>query len=166
MKKWLFLLFFAFDVYAKVTVIDGDSLRIDGKDIRLIGIDAPEYDQICFDKQGSEYNCGQEAYLFLKILIETGLNKQQNIRCKKIGVDKYKRDLNECYIGNKNINKTIIKAGYATTYRHDIYKQEENEAKTNKNGIWQGKFMRPELYRILQKQKNNQKNFKNRTDSC
>ena len=161
MKKWLFLLFFAFDVCAQVTVVDGDSLRIKGNNIRLIGIDAPEYDQTCYNEQGYKYKCGEEASLFLKILVDAGINDNETLSCEKMGVDKYKRTLCECYIGKKNINKAIIKSGHAVTYKHDMYKQLENEAKTRKIGIWQGRFMRPELYRILYNKKNNQKNFKN-----
>ncbi|MBE6450914.1 MAG: thermonuclease family protein [Alphaproteobacteria bacterium] len=145
------LLFFAFDADAKVKVIDGDSILIGKKDIRLLGIDAPEYDQTCFDENGYEYDCGQESYLFLRLLVEKGLNNQEKVKCNKKGVDKYKRDLSECFIGKTNINLAMIKSGYAVTYRHDSYEKEEYEAKTHKKGIWQGKFMRPELYRILKK---------------
>ena len=77
----VFFLFLTFNVEAKVKVIDGDSLIFNGKDIRLIGIDAPEYDQTCFDENGYEYDCGQESYLFLKILVEKGLNNQEKVKC-------------------------------------------------------------------------------------
>lgn len=146
-----FMMIFAFETSAKVKVVDGDSLIIGKKDIRLIGIDAPEYDQTCFDENGHEYNCGEESYLFLKILVENGLNNHESLKCNKKGVDKYKRDLSECFIGKKNINLEMVKSGYATVYRHDSYQQEEYEAKITKKGVWQGKFMRPELYRILKK---------------
>ena len=33
-------------IYGKAEVIDGDSIKIKGKKIRLFGIDAPEVDQI------------------------------------------------------------------------------------------------------------------------
>ena len=42
-------------------VVDGDSLRRGDMDIRLHGIDAPEYRQNCQDKHGAEYACGKQA---------------------------------------------------------------------------------------------------------
>ena len=153
------ILIFTFEARAESPVIDGDSLRINNKDIRLIGIDAPEYDQYCFDANNIEYECGQEAYMFLKILVENGLKQNQKLKCNKKGMDKYKRDLSECFIGNININKAMIKSGYAVVYRHDSYQKLEDQARKRQIGIWQGKFMRPELYRILNKYKNNKKNI-------
>ncbi len=39
----------------------------------------------------------------------------------------------------------------AYDYKKKIFAQEEMEAKKQKKGIWQGKFMKPELYRRLNK---------------
>ena len=38
-----------------VRVIDGDTLHVDGKKIRLTGIDAPELHQTCRDAQAREW---------------------------------------------------------------------------------------------------------------
>lgn len=38
---------------------DGDSFIIQGRKVRLWGIDAPEYYQNCFDTEGNEYPCGK-----------------------------------------------------------------------------------------------------------
>ena len=51
--------------------------------------------------------------------------------------------------------------GYALSYG-DVYAEEEMHAKTNKKGIWKGKFMRPELYRALNKSKKTRKKIKKR----
>jgi hypothetical protein len=40
-------------------VLDGNSLKVDGENIRLTGIDAPELHQTCRDAQASEWPCGQ-----------------------------------------------------------------------------------------------------------
>lgn len=47
------------------TVIDGDSLQIDGKKYRLNGIDAPEMEQICPDG----WPAGHEARHYLEQLV-------------------------------------------------------------------------------------------------
>ncbi len=41
--------------------VDGDSLRRGEAQIRLQGIDAPEFRQMCSDSTGRDYACGREA---------------------------------------------------------------------------------------------------------
>ena len=55
-----------------VQVVDGDSLRRGDTDIRLHGIDAPEYRQTCRDKHGAEYACGKQAANALRSLVREG----------------------------------------------------------------------------------------------
>ena len=44
---WGIILLWSLPLQAKIEVIDGDSLRVNGVEIRLEGIDAPEYHQEC-----------------------------------------------------------------------------------------------------------------------
>ncbi len=145
------LLPFAALAKEEIKVLDGDSLEIDGRDIRLVGIDAPEYLQLCYDKNGEKYECGQEALRYLQKLVADSLKSGGNIACKKEGVDRYKRDLSVCYADKLNLNKEMVRSGWATVYRHDMFQADEDEAKKAKRGIWQGRFMRPELYRALKR---------------
>ena len=46
-------------------VIDGDSLVVNGKSIRLVGIDAPEGVHWCHDAIGIDYRCGVMAKVWL-----------------------------------------------------------------------------------------------------
>jgi hypothetical protein len=43
------------------SVIDGDTIEIHGKRIRLFGIDAPEDGQQCSRPDGNRWRCGQHA---------------------------------------------------------------------------------------------------------
>ena len=40
------------------TVVDGDTLIVDGSRLRLYGIDAPESQQQCLDTEKQQYACG------------------------------------------------------------------------------------------------------------
>src|SRR4029453_12193237 len=44
----------------RASVIDGDTIQINGRHIRLSGMDAPETIQTC-EANGVQYRCGEEA---------------------------------------------------------------------------------------------------------
>ena len=163
MKKFIFfivafvILEFAQETIAgpDVKVVDGDSLELSGRRVRLIGIDAPEYFQLCQDKEGQEYMCGQKAKDFLQNLIDEGRSKGIKLKCKTEDVDRYNRDLSVCKMGDVYLNLEMVKAGYAVSYRNDMYQIAEKRAKKAKKGILQGNFMRTELYRALERKKKN-----------
>ena len=136
--------------YAKI--IDGDTIKINSKKIRLHGIDAPEKKQTCkkpyliigifsFTKS---YSCGQVSTdkLIKKI-------NNQIIKCKIKNVDRYNRLIGECYKRNENLNAWLVSNGYAVAYRKYSKKYIPNErnAKNNNLGIWQGKFEMPWNFR-------------------
>lgn len=152
-----FLVFFSFSALAweRVKVVDGDSLFIDKTEIRLSGIDAPEFHQTCKDAGKKEYPCGLQSYEYLKKLAG------QDTACEKIVTDKYKREVSVCFSNGTNLNQKMVEAGWAVAYTRytNEYDAAEKQAKANKAGIWQGRFMKPEFFRILQRE--NKKERKN-----
>jgi endonuclease YncB( thermonuclease family) len=127
-------------------IIDGDSLKINNVDIRLVGIDAPEYKQKCFDKNIKKYQCGLESMNFLKNLIA-----KQKVSCKYYKKDIYDRALGKCEVNNFNLNHGMVLEGWAILYNFSNSTQEmknlEILAKKNKKGMWQGSFLEPKKYR-------------------
>lgn len=144
---WAAILGMSRPAAAQIKVVDGDSIFIGKKEIRLSGIDAPEYFQRCKDAEGKNYDCGKKAREALVKLAGPDL------KCKKIVRDKYKREVSVCESRGININKKMVEIGWAAAYNRytDEYAEAEKEARENKRGIWQGRFMKPELYRILNK---------------
>ncbi|MDA0901936.1 MAG: thermonuclease family protein [Proteobacteria bacterium] len=131
--------------------IDGDSIKIKPYgEIRLLGIDAPEYSQNCLDENGKEYRCGMEASYFLKKLI-----KGKKIECFYTGLDFYKRYLAICYLGDSESHQEMLRKGMAIIYdlrtASDELKQIEEEARAKKIGVWRGSFLEPKEYRRLNK---------------
>ena len=128
--------------------VDGDSLESPNRRIRLQGIDAPEYKQKCQDAGGQKYRCGIESLKYIQNLING-----QKIKCEcEEKPDRYGRELCVCYAGEIEINRKMVAQGQAVSYRSTRYAEEEKAAKKQKIGIWQGKFMRPELYRALKRE--------------
>jgi endonuclease YncB( thermonuclease family) len=127
-----------------VQVVDGDSLRRGNTDIRLYGIDAPEYRQNCFDKSRIEYACGKQAATTLRALV-----KGQQVTCSSIDTDRYGRAVSVCKINTLDLNAEMVKQGWAVAYsKHSLnYVGLEAEARRAKRGIWAGTFEEPEHYR-------------------
>ncbi len=127
---------------------DGDSLELNGTEVRLHGIDAPEYNQSCGSPEG-EYNCGREAGEAL-----AGLLRGQTISCQVIDRDSYGRAVSVCRNGNLEINREMVRRGWAVAYlRHSLsYVAAQNEAKAAARGIWRGTFEMPETFRSRHRQ--------------
>lgn len=135
---------------ATVKVIDGDSIVVNGVEMRLEGIDAPEYHQDCFDKDGNKYRCGEKADAYMRELV-----KDRKVSCEKLETDRYGRQVAICYADGEDLNKAMVAAGWAVAYdRYDKrYVETEKEARKAGRGIWQGKFMKPEFWRLLNRRK-------------
>ena len=71
-------------------VIDGDSLMIDGREIRLHGIDAPEWNQTCETSTG-KLAAGQEATSWLRSRIANNI-----VSCAASKKDRYGRLIATC----------------------------------------------------------------------
>jgi|TARA_B110000211_G_scaffold211086_1_gene249650 endonuclease YncB( thermonuclease family) len=127
-------------------ITDGDTVRIANKRIRLHGIDAPEANQKC-NKNLEKYNCGSVS---TKALIKK-INKEA-VKCKvQKKKDRYNRFIGVCFVGEVNLNKWMVRNGYAIAYRKysKDYILDENYAKIKKIGLWSGTFLKPEKWRKL-----------------
>jgi endonuclease YncB( thermonuclease family) len=120
-------------------VVDGDTIIIRGKHIRLLGIDAPEKGQICTLPNMQNYRCGEQSKYELQNLINGRI-----VRCNSRSKDQYNRALGECYVNNINVNSYMVSSGWAFASRNSSrYVMDEQHAKMNRLGVWQGGFMKP-----------------------
>ena len=155
MKKLTFFLIILLNLYTKVTtseiygfpvITDGDTIKILNNKIRLHGIDAPEKNQKCY-KNKKKYNCGKVA---TKALIKK-INKNA-VKClTQKNKDRYSRFIGICFVGQEDLNKWMVRNGYAVAYRRysKDYILDEEFAKTNHLGLWSGNFLKPEKWRKL-----------------
>ena len=126
---------------------DGDSLRIGRDEIRLFGIDAPEWEQTC-TRDGKSWPCGEAAAQELGRLV-TG----RELSCIAIDKDEHGRAVARCNLLGKDINAAMVESGHAIAYRHysTNYVAAEERAKAAKRGIWAGSFTEPREYRLAQR---------------
>ncbi|PPR47345.1 MAG: hypothetical protein CFH19_00594 [Alphaproteobacteria bacterium MarineAlpha5_Bin9] len=145
---FLLYLIFSFEVNSKeifglARVIDGDTIHINNNKIRLHGIDAPEIDQTC-NLNNKKWNCGQKSKQELIKL--TSFN---DVKCNIKDTDRYGRFIAVCFSKNININKYMVRNGWAIAYKFysKDYIKEEKLAIKNQLGIWTSEFIEPYLYR-------------------
>ncbi len=124
----------------RASVIDGDTIEIHGRRIRLFGSDAPESEQVCHDGNGREYRCGQRAKTALSDKIGWA-----TVDCEQRDIDQYERIVAVCRLGVEDLNAWMVAEGWALAYRQysTDYVRQERAAKAAHNGIWQGSFVPP-----------------------
>ncbi len=126
-------------LHGRATVSDGDSLRLSGERIRLLGLDAPELAQTC--RQGRDVKpCGELARQALK-----KLTAGREIRCEPEGRDRYGRLLARCYSGRDDIGRKMVSVGWAVS--SGDYRFAEAAARIAGSGIWTMTFDDPADWR-------------------
>lgn len=120
-------------------LVDGDSLFVGGREVRLEGIDAPEGRQTC-TRDGRGWPCGEEARRQLARLVDG-----RDVRCRSTETDQHGRLLGYCSAGGTELNREMVRAGYALAY--GSFEAEEREAKAARRGLWSGEFERPRDWR-------------------
>jgi len=124
-------------------VVDGDTLEISGRTVRLIGILAPAIDQKC-QRDGQDWPCGRKAADRMQELIAG-----RPVRCLAAGRDSDGATAGLCFAGGLELNRALVADGYAVA-RHWVgldYDETEETAKAARLGIWSGSFTDPEAWR-------------------
>lgn len=119
---------------------DGDSLVLQGDRVRLLGIDAPELDQVCWDAADVEWSCGRVAREALATRLATG-----PLQCQPRGQDKYGRTLAHCSVNDSDLGAYMVGRGLALAT--EGYVVEQAQAKSDRLGLWQGRFVDPRTWR-------------------
>jgi endonuclease YncB( thermonuclease family) len=127
------------DITGQASVIDGDTIEIQGQRIRFHGIDAPESRQTCV-ASGEVWRCGQKAALALADFIG-----RSPVTCREQDVDRYGRIVAVCYVRGEDVEAWLVVNGWALAYRKysTDYVAEEQAAQAARAGIWRGEFIKP-----------------------
>lgn len=127
-----------------VQVVDGDSLSLSGQSVRLFGIDAPEGEQTCI-RESTTWACGEESANQLRLMIANN-----RVECRGQGNDDYGRIVAVCWANGYELNKTMVRQGWATAFQRysDAYAADETMAKAEHRCIWTSTFELPEQYRL------------------
>jgi endonuclease YncB( thermonuclease family) len=109
--------------FGRCWVVDGDSLEVDGKRIRMFGIDAPELSQ----------DGGQAAKRHL-----IGVVARQKVRVVPRCIDCYGRIVARVWLGEIDLSDRMVRDGYAVAmpqFSRD-YLPAERDARQKRRGRW------------------------------
>lgn len=120
----------ALEVRGVARVVDGDTLNIEGLGIRLHGIDAPEMAQRCIDARGRSYACGEAA---TRRVSELAAGKA--VTCRGNAFDDYKRFLAVCEVSGVEINRALVREGFAWAFIRFSQDYAADEAEARRIGV-------------------------------
>ena len=89
---------------------------------------------------------------FAMLTLTTKKIDGKSIICKaQDRLDRYNRYIGVCFLKELNLNKWMVRNGYAVAYRRysKDYIEDEKYAKKNKLGLWSGNFISPDKWRKL-----------------
>lgn len=128
---------------AEVRVMDGDTLRLGDRTVRLAKVDAPERGQTCADAAGRAFDCGAAAADALARLVDG-----RSVVCLVSGRDRFGRGLGLCSAGGAELNAGLVSAGWALAAEDDpAVRALEADARRGARGLWAGGYTRPEEWR-------------------
>ena len=125
------------------SVVDGDTIIVQGRRVELFGIDAPEIKQTC-RKGGMAWPCGEDAADYLRNLFADDW-----VACDQRDRDRLGRIVSVCRIQDRDINADLVRQGWALAHRDPStdYVAVEEAAKDAGAGIWSGRFIPPSEWR-------------------
>jgi endonuclease YncB( thermonuclease family) len=128
----------------RARAMDGDSLEIGGRRVRLFGIDAPELHQDCRTAAGQAYACGQAARRALAELVDG-----HAATCTPVG-QSHDRAVALCRANGRDLGEEMVRLGHALELRNfsrGRYGAAEREARAARRGLWAGSFEEPAAWR-------------------
>lgn len=129
-------------IAGRASVIDADTLQINGERIRILDIDAPEKDQFCQQAVGdATWECGVEATFALIDWIG-----ESDVVCETDRLDRYKRHLAHCTVDGEDLGVWLAESGWAVPFRDctcETVRQGSERAQAAQRGIWIGPFVLP-----------------------
>ena len=135
------------DVQGAATARSGVVVTVDGRDIRIYGIDVPPPGQKCRTRWQREYDCATKSREAMEYLV----NGKQAV-CKTKGVDPQQRPVGICRVGGRDIGAVMVAYGWALAYRtlSPEYIGDESWAQSHRRGLWAGTVQAPWQWRAAQ----------------
>lgn len=124
------------------TVLSGDRLRVGGREVKLVGIEAPHPSQTCLKENGRRWECASSARSALRKLV-----RGKTVSCELKDPTAPGVPVAHCRSGSDDLAAQMVRNGHAFASADGLYASEEEVARKEKSGIWQGTADRPQDWR-------------------
>ena len=129
-------------------VISGDTIELQGRRVRLYGVTAPGFDQLCKSSR-AQWRCGMVARLKLEQRIDSS-----SVICREQGADRQGRILGRCRVDDgqgMELNRWLVTSGWAlASWDHgQAYKEAQEQAVSSGAGLWRDGFDPPDDWRRI-----------------
>ncbi|EKV27528.1 nuclease [Caenispirillum salinarum AK4] len=122
-----------------VQVVDGRTLRIDGRTVQLAGVKTPVPGQQC-ERAGRLEPCGDQATAALAKIVDLSVKP---LDCQPAASGE--AGLVTCLVEGRDVAETLVKQGRAVA-TGDRYAQAEAQARTAELGLWGSAWVPPEQW--------------------
>lgn len=113
-----------------VAVVDGTTLRLADRVVRLDGAIAPVRGQTCLSRDGAAFDCGVAAANALAAMLRQG-----QVDCTLLGADGDGRSRAVCSAGGEVLNQAVVAQGWARA-SDDALRPAERRARAEQRGQW------------------------------
>lgn len=124
------------------SVIDGDTIEVNGALIQLMDIDAPGRDQFCVQAPGdAAWRCGEQAALALRNVVGMAV-----VTCEGEQLDRFSRRLSRCTVAGRDVAVTLAESGWAVPSEDcacEPVRHAALRAQATGLGIWTRPFVPP-----------------------
>ena len=114
----------------QLAVVDGETLRVGDRVVRLEGIVAPARGSMCRDAGQTEVDCGAAAANALAVLV-----RGSGVDCTIHGHDGQGRPTGDCVAAGHPLGATLVRDGWARAEAADLREPEAN-ARVARRGMW------------------------------
>ena len=126
------------------TVRDAGTLEVQGKKVRLHGIETPKDDQVCL-RDAKPWKCGEAAAAALRRHVDG-----KNVTCDAVNASDGSNQGANCSIDGENLNQLLVREGWAMdlpAQSDGAYADAQKEAKKARRGVWASDSDNPEEVR-------------------
>lgn len=127
---------------AAIRIVDGETIGLGDKMVRLAGIAAPARGDACRSAAGEAFDCGAAATAAL-----TRLLAGKDVSCRIVGRDGFGRGLGQCSANGADINRALVRGGFAVASSSAL-RGYETTARQNAQGLWAHGAGAPATWRI------------------
>lgn len=130
------------ELVGQASVINGDTVEIQGTRIRLWGIDAPESSQFCRGEDSLPYRCGTDAANTLDAFIA-----RRPVNCTPISLDRYGRTVATCTVHGADVAEWLVSNGLAEVFSREV-RSRSAPSRADRTRDLERVLVEPWLYRV------------------